>query len=253
MAPGSSPLYPSVGEEVPRTHGPLAAALGRFMMRLGGWSFEGSVPNEAKMVLIVAPHTSNWDFPIGLWAKFAMQLKASFLGKHTFVLVAVRRFSAFDRRRRGRAFECGGGRRRLGARLRGERSIGARRRAGRDAPPVGEVEVGLLPDRRGGRSPPSSSSPSTTLGGRFVSVRSSTPPATTRRTFPRSGPTTIAPWRCTLRTTPEPRCGLSLSRWRRPRFETRSRPGPADPRPSCRAPRRRRPGPFSSGCAPTGS
>ena len=83
MAPERSPLSLSVGEEVPRTHGPLTAAFGRFMMRLGGWSFEGSVPNEAKMVLIVAPHTSNWDFPTGLWVKFAMRLKASFLGKHT--------------------------------------------------------------------------------------------------------------------------------------------------------------------------
>ena len=35
------------------------------------------------MVLIVAPHTSNWDFPTGLWAKLALRLKVSFLGKHT--------------------------------------------------------------------------------------------------------------------------------------------------------------------------
>lgn len=83
MVAESRPPVPRVGELVPRTHGPLTAALGRFMMRLGGWSFEGSVPNEAKMVLIVAPHTSNWDFPTGLWAKFALHLKANFLGKHT--------------------------------------------------------------------------------------------------------------------------------------------------------------------------
>ena len=74
---------PLVGAAVPRTHGPLTAALGRFLMRLGGWSFEGSVPSEAKMVFSIAPHTSNWDFPVGLWAKFALRLKASFLGKHT--------------------------------------------------------------------------------------------------------------------------------------------------------------------------
>jgi 1-acyl-sn-glycerol-3-phosphate acyltransferase len=74
---------PEVGDEVPRTHGPLAAALGRFMMAVRGWRFEGAVPSEPKMVLIVAPHTSNWDFLTGLWAKFALRLKASFLGKHT--------------------------------------------------------------------------------------------------------------------------------------------------------------------------
>jgi len=83
MIPGPPPDVALVGEAVPRTHGPLAAALGRFLMRLGGWRFEGAVPSEGKMVLIVAPHTSNWDFPVGLWAKFALQIKASFLGKHT--------------------------------------------------------------------------------------------------------------------------------------------------------------------------
>jgi 1-acyl-sn-glycerol-3-phosphate acyltransferase len=78
-----NPQMPPVGERVPRTHGTLAAALGRFMTGLGGWRFEGEIPNEPKMVLIVAPHTSNWDFPTGLWAKFALRLKAGFLGKHT--------------------------------------------------------------------------------------------------------------------------------------------------------------------------
>ena len=83
MAFWSDPQVPEIGERVPRTHSPLAAAFGRFMMGVRGWRFEGAVPNEPKMVLIVAPHTSNWDFPTGLWAKFALRLKAGFLGKHT--------------------------------------------------------------------------------------------------------------------------------------------------------------------------
>jgi len=83
MSAGGAAPPPLVGARVPRTHGSLAAALGRFMMRIRGWTFEGAVPDEPRMVLIVAPHTSNWDFLTGLWAKFALQLKASFLGKHT--------------------------------------------------------------------------------------------------------------------------------------------------------------------------
>jgi 1-acyl-sn-glycerol-3-phosphate acyltransferase len=83
MALWRDPLMPVVGERVPRTHGPLAAALGRFMTGIRGWRFEGEIPNEPKMVLIVAPHTSNWDFLTGIWAKFALRLKAGFLGKHT--------------------------------------------------------------------------------------------------------------------------------------------------------------------------
>jgi 1-acyl-sn-glycerol-3-phosphate acyltransferase len=83
MTPGRRRPAAEVGEAVPRTHGPLTAALGRFMMRLRGWRFEGAVPNERKLILLVAPHTSNWDFLTGLWAKFALRLKAGFLAKHT--------------------------------------------------------------------------------------------------------------------------------------------------------------------------
>jgi 1-acyl-sn-glycerol-3-phosphate acyltransferase len=84
-AAGGEPVTrsPLVGPSVPRAHGPLAAALGLLMMRIRGWTFEGSVPDLPKMVLIVAPHTSNWDFLTGLWAKLALRLKVSFLGKHT--------------------------------------------------------------------------------------------------------------------------------------------------------------------------
>jgi len=35
------------------------------------------------MVAIVAPHRSNWDFVVGLAAKFTLGLDASWLGKHT--------------------------------------------------------------------------------------------------------------------------------------------------------------------------
>jgi len=52
-------------------------------MRALGWTFEGALPQLARYVLIVAPHTSNWDFFVGLAAKFALKLKAKWLGKHT--------------------------------------------------------------------------------------------------------------------------------------------------------------------------
>ena len=35
------------------------------------------------MVVIVAPHTSNWDFPLGVVALFALGLKLTFLAKHS--------------------------------------------------------------------------------------------------------------------------------------------------------------------------
>lgn len=53
------------------------------MMTLTGWHIEGAIPNEPKFVIIVAPHTSNWDFPVGLWVLFALSFRGSFLAKHT--------------------------------------------------------------------------------------------------------------------------------------------------------------------------
>ena len=54
------------------------------LMRLTGWRFSGEgFPAVHKFVLIVAPHTSNWDFPIGVMAKFAVGIRVTFLGKDT--------------------------------------------------------------------------------------------------------------------------------------------------------------------------
>jgi 1-acyl-sn-glycerol-3-phosphate acyltransferase len=52
-------------------------------MGVAGWTFRGNIPNVAKAVIIVAPHTSNWDFVIGAAAMLALDLDLRFLGKHT--------------------------------------------------------------------------------------------------------------------------------------------------------------------------
>ena len=33
-------------------------------------------------MMIVAPHTSNWDLVVGLFARFAVEVKINFLAKH---------------------------------------------------------------------------------------------------------------------------------------------------------------------------
>jgi 1-acyl-sn-glycerol-3-phosphate acyltransferase len=43
----------------------------------------GELPSAPRFVLIVAPHTSNWDFFVGVLGMFATDLRASWLGKHT--------------------------------------------------------------------------------------------------------------------------------------------------------------------------
>jgi 1-acyl-sn-glycerol-3-phosphate acyltransferase len=74
---------PRLGAAIPRTHGPLVAGFGRWMLSLAGWRIEGELPDAAKIMLIVVPHTSNWDFPVGLMAKFALRLECRFIAKHS--------------------------------------------------------------------------------------------------------------------------------------------------------------------------
>ena len=51
-------------------------ALGKLLLPLIGWRVEGELPQAKKFVLIVAPHTSNWDLPIGLICAHALGLLA---------------------------------------------------------------------------------------------------------------------------------------------------------------------------------
>jgi 1-acyl-sn-glycerol-3-phosphate acyltransferase len=60
-----------------------ARAVGLGVLGLLGWRIEGEVPNLPKFVIAVAPHTSNWDFVVGAAAMFALDLRLSFIGKHT--------------------------------------------------------------------------------------------------------------------------------------------------------------------------
>ncbi|HSN21178.1 MAG TPA: lysophospholipid acyltransferase family protein [Usitatibacter sp.] len=74
---------PTLGGAVPRRGNAALAASGRAVLRLLGWRIEGDIPDIPKMVIAVAPHTSNWDFVVGVAAMFALDLRLSFLGKHT--------------------------------------------------------------------------------------------------------------------------------------------------------------------------
>ena len=59
----------------------LRAALGRGILRLLGWRLEGTPPDLPKMVITAAPHSSAWDFIIGIAAVFALRLDVRFVGK----------------------------------------------------------------------------------------------------------------------------------------------------------------------------
>lgn len=59
----------------------LFAWIAIVLLRAAGWRLEGEFPRDAKYVLIGAPHTSNWDFPVTLGLCFAARSKIYWIGK----------------------------------------------------------------------------------------------------------------------------------------------------------------------------
>lgn len=53
------------------------------LFKILGWKIRGKMPDDIKKFIIaVAPHTSNWDFPVGLAARSILRIQnAHFLGK----------------------------------------------------------------------------------------------------------------------------------------------------------------------------
>ena len=61
----------------------IARPISKLCYKITGWSVSGEVPQGIPFVAIVAPHTSNWDFPVGLAAAFQLRVDVRWLGKHT--------------------------------------------------------------------------------------------------------------------------------------------------------------------------
>lgn len=55
-----------------------------WILKIFGWKILGQFPAACKKyVIAVAPHTSNWDFPLGLLVRSARKAKVVFIAKHT--------------------------------------------------------------------------------------------------------------------------------------------------------------------------
>ena len=74
-------LEVSIPEKMPRRGAGGLRALGQFLLRLQGWRLTGVLPNEPKLMVVLAPHTSNLDFTIAASVWMALDLKLSYLMK----------------------------------------------------------------------------------------------------------------------------------------------------------------------------
>lgn len=64
----------------PRPLAPWRRAL-LWLVRLFGWKTSFVWPPEPKGIILVYPHTSNWDFPLGLAFRIGHDLPANWIGK----------------------------------------------------------------------------------------------------------------------------------------------------------------------------
>lgn len=61
----------------------MLKSLSYAILNMLGWRVEGQLPEEKKVLIIGAPHTSNWDFPLTLLVLSAIGLRFSWVAKHT--------------------------------------------------------------------------------------------------------------------------------------------------------------------------
>jgi 1-acyl-sn-glycerol-3-phosphate acyltransferase len=68
-------------DQLPHWGGRFWRFLGQTGLRLMGWRFVGEMPNLRQFVVTAAPHTSNWDWVVGMLAIMGLGVRVSWLGK----------------------------------------------------------------------------------------------------------------------------------------------------------------------------
>lgn len=77
----SNRIVPEIPDTMPTMGNAFVRWLGRNLLRLTGWKFKGEIPPEKKIMVVAGPHTSNWDFIIGMAAIMSLGLQITFFMK----------------------------------------------------------------------------------------------------------------------------------------------------------------------------
>jgi 1-acyl-sn-glycerol-3-phosphate acyltransferase len=72
-----------IGPRVPRTSHPVLSRIAQRIISWLGWRLDVHLPDEPRLVVLAAPHTSNWDGVLALLTVVAMQLKMGLFVKHS--------------------------------------------------------------------------------------------------------------------------------------------------------------------------
>ena len=65
--------------------------IGRAAMKITGWKTVGHFPRDERVVLVVGPHTSNWDFVVAMSAVLSWDINIHWVGKHSIFKKGFRR------------------------------------------------------------------------------------------------------------------------------------------------------------------
>lgn len=76
-------VVPQVPPRVARGGNALLRWIGRAILWLVGWRVTGNLPDTEKMIVIAAPHTSNWDWALAMPTLFALGVRIAYLIKDT--------------------------------------------------------------------------------------------------------------------------------------------------------------------------
>ncbi len=85
-------VWPELPVNLPRHQLPKWQKVARWLLKTLGWQVRGELPNLKKLVVAVAPHTSNWDFVLTMAASLAMGVQISFLGKHSIFVWPLKKW-----------------------------------------------------------------------------------------------------------------------------------------------------------------
>ncbi len=73
--------FPAVPAQMPRLSPASGDRLCRWILARCGWRMAGEFPDVPKLVVIAAPHSSNWDVIWGLLFKFGLRADVRFVAK----------------------------------------------------------------------------------------------------------------------------------------------------------------------------
>jgi 1-acyl-sn-glycerol-3-phosphate acyltransferase len=77
----SAAQLPRIPPNMPQLHPSMATGICRWLLGVFGWRMVGELPDVARLVMIAAPHSTNWDVIWGLLFKISLRLDVHFIGK----------------------------------------------------------------------------------------------------------------------------------------------------------------------------